>query len=205
LDVGRSTGTNLRLLRELEFRGVEALDASEEAIRYCRDKGLGIVRQGDVCAMPFADASFDLILATDVIEHVEDDGQAIREIRRVLRPGGHALITVPAFPSLWGLQDRVAHHKRRYRMGRLLECIEGAGLSVDRAYPFNFLLFLPIWIAGRLIDVFDIKLKSEGEINSPLMNRILSGVFALDVGLAPVLHPPFGVSILVMARKNGRG
>jgi SAM-dependent methyltransferase len=205
LDVGCSTGTNLRLLRQLGFSSIEALDASEEAIRYCREKGLGIVRQGDICAMPFAQASFELVLATDVIEHVDDDQQALREIVRILRPGGHALITVPAFPSLWGLQDRVSHHKRRYRIEPLLERVEGAGLRVERRYHFNFLLFAPIWIARRLIDMFDVKLNSEDEINSPMINRILSALFAADVALAPIIHPPFGVSILVMARKVGNG
>src|SRR5215470_15828030 len=64
LDVETSTGANLRLLRDLGFCSVEGLDFSPEAIRYCREKGLGLVRQGDVCAMPFADESFDLVLAT---------------------------------------------------------------------------------------------------------------------------------------------
>jgi SAM-dependent methyltransferase len=201
LDVGSSTGTNLRMLRDLGFCTVEALDASEEAIRYCRDKGLGMVRQGDVCAMPFSEASFELVLATDVIEHVDDDSQAIREIVRILRPGGYALITVPGFPSLWGLQDRVAHHKRRYQFRQLVELIIAGGLVVERAYHFNFLLFVPIWIARRLIDLFDVKLKSEGEINSPLTCRILSAIFTVDIALSPILHLPFGVSILVIARK----
>lgn len=202
LDVGTSTGTNLRLLRDLGFHAVEGLELSEDAIRYCRNKGLGIVRQGDACAMPFADASFDLILATDIIEHIEDDRRALAEIVRTLRPGGHALITVPAFRSIWGLQDRIAHHKRRYRMRPLVEKIEAAGLIIDRAYHFNFLLFIPIWIARRVIDIFDVKLKSENQINSALINPILSAIFTADLAIAPVLRPPFGVSIFVMARKR---
>src|SRR5690349_18726841 len=72
LDVGTSTGANLRLLRDLGFHAIEGLDLSEEAIRICREKGLGLVRRGDVCGMPFADQSFDLLLATDIIEHVDD-------------------------------------------------------------------------------------------------------------------------------------
>ena len=202
LDVGTSTGTNLRVLRDLAFRSVEGLDISDEAIRYCRDKGLGLVRRGDVCAMPFANASFDLVLSTDIIEHINDDRQALSEIRRVLRPGGHALITVPAFPSLWGLQDRVAHHRRRYRMRQLLSTIRQVGFDVERAYHFNFLLFIPIWIARRLIDLLDVRLNSESELNSPLINRILSAIFAVDLAMAPVVRAPFGVSIFVMARKN---
>src|SRR6266480_4269479 len=101
LDVGTSTGANLRLLRDLGFRAVDGLDFSQDAIRYCREKGLGLVRLGDVCGMPFVNGSFDLVLATDIIEHVDDDLKALREIGRVLRPGGKVLITVPAFPILW--------------------------------------------------------------------------------------------------------
>src|SRR6185295_2449287 len=95
LDIGTSTGTNLRMLKDLGFRDVTGLDATEEAIRFCAEKGLGTVRQGDVCRMPFADGSFDLVLATDIIEHVDDDLQALKEIARVLAPSGQALITVP--------------------------------------------------------------------------------------------------------------
>jgi SAM-dependent methyltransferase len=201
LDIGTSTGTNLRLLKDLGFARVEGLDLSEEAIRFCREKGLGTVRRGDICAMPFADASFDFVLATDVIEHVDDDRVAIGEIARTLRRGGRALITVPAFPSLWGLQDRVARHKRRYRMRPLAERLASGGLVIESAYHTNFLLFAPIWVARRLIDLLGLKLDSEAQVNSPLLNRVLGAVFALDTALSPVLRPPFGVSILVVAAK----
>ena len=111
-------GTNLRLLQELGIcRTARGLDLSDDAIRWCAEKGLGTVEKGDVCNLPFGEASFELVLATDIIEHVDDDLQAITEIRRVLAPGGTAIITVPAFQSLWGLQDDVAHHKRRYLKG----------------------------------------------------------------------------------------
>ena len=109
---------------------------------------------------------------------------------------------VPAFPSIWGLQDRVAHHKRRYRMRQLLEKIEPESFTIERAYHFNFLLFVPIWTVRRIIQLLNLKLSSEGEINSPLLNAILSSVFAADLVMAPVMRPPFGVSILVMARKS---
>src|SRR5262249_45284696 len=180
LDIGTSTGANLRLLRDLDFHAAEGLDFSPEAIRYCRDKGLGPVRQGDVCAMPFADESFDLLLATDIIEHVDDDLAALREIARVLRPGGKVLITVPAFPMLWGLQDRIGQHKRRYRMRQLVDRVTRAGLAVDARYHFNFLLFLPIWLGRRLIDLAQPDIQNEAQINSPLVNRIMLGVFSID-------------------------
>lgn len=201
LDIGTSTGTNLRLLRQLGFTRVEGIDSSPDAIRFCAEKGLGAVRLSDVCAMPFPNEAFDLVLATDIIEHVDEDALALREIVRVLRPGGHVLLTVPAFTMLWGLQDRVAHHLRRYRRKPLLSRMEQAGLRAERAYYFNYLLFFPIWLARRVMDRLHVELASEAEVNSPLLNRALGSIFALDTATAPVLNPPFGVSILVLATK----
>lgn len=201
LDVGTGTGANLRLLQELGYREVTGLDASDEAIRHCAEKGLPPVRRGDIGALPFADSNFDLVMATDVIEHVDDDGQALRELRRVLSPGGIVLLTVPAFQSLWGLQDRVSMHKRRYRLRPLLALLRRNGLAPQRAYYFNYLLFVPIWLARRMIDLLRIDLRSEGELNSALTNRLLSWIFAVDIATAGIIHPPFGVSILVVARR----
>jgi SAM-dependent methyltransferase len=201
LDVGTGTGSNLRMLQELGYTTVTGLDESDEAIRFCASKGLGSVRKGDICSMPFPDASFDLVLATDVIEHVDDDKRAVAEITRVLRPGGRALITVPAFQSLWGLQDRQSHHKRRYRKRPLLEVLRSAGLKIERSYYFNYVLFIPIWLARQLIDLFGVTLESENQVNTSLVNRMLKVVFTCDVSTAPFLHVPFGVSILAMMKK----
>jgi SAM-dependent methyltransferase len=204
LDVGTSTGTNLRLLRDLGFRDVVGLDFSQEAINYCREKGLGVVRHGDLCGMPFASDSFDLVLATDIIEHIDDDLKALNEIRRVLRPDGKVLITVPAFTILWGLQDRVSHHKRRYVKRQLINKLQRSGFAVDTCYYFNFLLFLPILAARHLINIFQLDLSSEAQINSPFLNRMLSAIFTTDIAISPILHPPFGVSILIVAGKHER-
>jgi SAM-dependent methyltransferase len=201
LDVGTSTGTNLRMLRDLGFADVEGLDLSQEAIRYCAEKALGVVHEGDICAMPFPDGSFNLVLSTDVIEHVSDDRLALSEVARVLKPGGVAIITVPAFQKLYGLQDRVAHHRRRYHKQDLVQKIRAAGLEIGSVYYFNYLLFVPIWLARRLIDLFGAKLESEAELNSPAMNWILGRIFTLDVLSARLLSPPFGVSLFAIVRK----
>jgi SAM-dependent methyltransferase len=203
LDVGTSAGTNLRMLRDIGFDNVTGLDFSEDAIRHCAEKGLGTVRQGDITAMPFPDASFSLVIASDIIEHVDDDAQALAEIARVLRPGAKTLITVPAFPSLWGFQDEVSSHKRRYRMDQLMARISAAGLEPGQHFHFNYLLFGPIWLARQIMKRLRHSYRSESEINTPLANRVLSAIFNFDVLTAPHLPSPWGVSILAVAGKPG--
>jgi SAM-dependent methyltransferase len=200
LDVGCGTGSNLRLLVELGFEDVTGLDRSEDAIRWCREKGLPPVERGNLCALPFPDDHFDLVLATDVLEHIDEPDTAVAELRRVLRSGGTLIATVPAFESLWGLQDDVSHHKRRYRKDELVAQLRAGGFAVMRSCYFNFLLFVPIWLARQLIRWLGVEVASENEINTPWLNALLARIFAFDVWVAPRLRPRFGVSILAVAR-----
>jgi SAM-dependent methyltransferase len=202
LDIGTGTGTNLRLLRDLGFVDRRGLDASDEAIRWCAAKGLGTVEKGDILNLPYGDAGFQLVLATDVLEHVEDDLRAVAEIRRVLAPGGTAIISVPAFESLWGLQDEAAQHKRRYRRRALLEVLRRGGLDCFDCFHFNYLLFGPIWCARQVIRIFRVALQSENQVHSPMLNRLLTPVFAFDVATARTVRPPFGVSIVAVATRS---
>ena len=201
VDVGTGTGANLRLLKQMGFARVAGIDPSADAAHWCAEKGLGQVHTGDIRALPLADASVDLLLATDVIEHVDDDKQAVAEIWRVLRPGGTALITVPAFPSLWGLQDIKSHHYRRYRMTPFLQLLEQSGLVVEKKFHFNYLLFAPIFAARQVIRWLRVELGSENEVNNAVLNRLLSFIFRFDVITAPILKPPFGVSILALVHR----
>ena len=202
LDVGTGTGSNLRMLRQEGYRNVIGIDLDPLAIRYCLTKGFTSLLRAEATRLPFAEGQFDVVLATDTVEHIEDDQKALHEIHRVLAPGGHVMISVPAFPSLWGLQDDVAHHKRRYRMADLTQKIRSSGLQIRRSYYFNFLLFVPIWLARQFIRIVGIKLASENEINSTGLNQLLYRIFSLDVRVAPLLHPPFGVSIMMIGQKK---
>jgi SAM-dependent methyltransferase len=205
LDIGTGTGSTLRMLRDQGYSNVTGLDESDEAIRYCALKGLGSVAKGNLSGLGFPDGSIDFVFATDVLEHVDDDLRGLREIARVLRPDGKVLITVPAFMALWGLQDRQALHKRRYRMRPLVELMRSAGLVPLEAYYFNYLLFLPILVARRLIDLLKLELDSESQVNSRILNAILGAIFGVDVRTARFIRPPFGVSILAVAKKPATG
>ena len=100
--------------------------------------------QADALALPFADHAFDAVFIFDVLEHIDGDDLVLKEIHRVLTPEGRLLITVPAFMFLYGRQDVVSEHKRRYRRGPLARLLEETGFDVEYASYFNTVLFPPI-------------------------------------------------------------
>jgi SAM-dependent methyltransferase len=203
LDVGVGTGANLSVLRSLGVGHIVGCDMSVEALHHSQGiPGAGLVRT-DACRLPFKSGTFDALIAMDVIEHLDEDLTALREFARVLKPGGHLFATVPAFPSLWGPQDIVAHHRRRYRRRPLLALFERAGLRVATSFYFNYLLFLPIWLTRQVLLAMRVRVDSENEINTPWLNRLLTRIFLLDVRSAPHVNVPFGVSLCLVGRSGG--
>ena len=202
LDVGCSTGTNLRMLTNSGFLNVIGFDRNPLTLNYVAAEDCTSLVIGDVCDLPFDDKSFSLILATDIIEHVDDDKRAVEEMFRVLKTGGFMLISVPTFPSLWGPQDNLSHHKRRYRLAELLSLFNRDESEILSNFYFNFLLFIPILIVRKFLNLMQINFRSENEINTVFVNKLLTKIFYLDVDLAPFLHIPFGVSALVLLRKK---
>ena len=93
---------------------VTGIELSPTSVAVARARNVGEVVEGSVEELPFEDDSFDFAVCLDVIEHLDDDLQTLRELRRVVRPGGRLLVTVPAYPSLWSSHDVVNHHRRRY-------------------------------------------------------------------------------------------
>lgn len=202
IDIGTSSGSNLLLLKQMGFTNVKGVDMSDEAIRFCAQRDLAPVIKGDACSLPFADGTADFVFATDVIEHLDRDGVAVQEVARVLKPGRYAIITVPAFRILWGLQDEISHHKRRYRMNELQKLIESANLETTKKFYFNFILFFPVFAARLLYRAGFLKgVKNENLVGGPLLNWLFLQTFRLDLIAAPCLKIPFGVSACVIARK----
>jgi SAM-dependent methyltransferase len=154
LDAGCGSGRNMV---ELARRGtVAGVELSDTSVSVARERAAGEVVLGSVLEMPFADASFDLAVCLDVIEHLEDDGAALGELRRVVAPGGSLLVTVPAYQWLWSGHDEVNHHHRRYTDGSLKRVAEQAGWEQVRSTHFNSLL-LPVAILLRVLDRFSRK------------------------------------------------
>ncbi|HEY9405190.1 MAG TPA: class I SAM-dependent methyltransferase [Pyrinomonadaceae bacterium] len=200
LDVGCGTGANLEMLAQ--FGQTEGVDVSADALAFCRARGLDQVKLGAAEQLPYAEASFDLVTALDVVEHLDDDLGGLSEMRRVLRPGGRALLFVPAFMWLWGVQDDVSHHRRRYTLPQLTERVRGAGFAVERATYANVTFFAPI-LAGRLLmRATGARPASENNINVPALNGVLGRLFGAErFWLRRGLNFPFGVSAVCVARR----
>jgi len=200
-DVGCGTGTNLRELRR--FGPVTGVDPEPSAVAYCQSHGEQDVRLSSGLDLPFEDSSFDLITMLDVLEHVDDEAAMLGEARRVLAPGGHLLLTVPAYEWMWGAQDVIAHHKRRYTRPRLLSMLTGSSFEPLASSYFNTLLFAPIAavrLARRLRPPSGPP-RSDFELTEPgLMNSMLARGFGAEAAVLRRASLPFGVSILALGR-----
>ncbi|MGQ0762870.1 MAG: class I SAM-dependent methyltransferase [Acidobacteriota bacterium] len=197
LDVGCGTGGNLKLLSQ--FGNAEGVDISADALAFCRERGLE-VKAGAAEDLPYEDATFDLVTALDVVEHLDDDVAGLREMRRVLRPGGRILIFVPTFMWLWGVQDDISHHRRRYRLPALRRVLTEAGFKVERTTYAN-ITFLPPTFLGRLfMRLTGFKPESEAHINISALNPLFARILGAEATFLRFMNFPLGVSGLCVAR-----
>ena len=197
LDVGCGTGGNLKLLSQ--FGNAEGVDISADALAFCRERGLE-VKAGAAEDLPYEDATFDLVTALDVVEHLDDDVAGLREMRRVLRPGGRLLIFVPAFMWLWGVQDDISHHRRRYRLPELRGALNEAGFEVERTTYANITFLLPTFFGRLLMRVTGIKPESENNINISALNPLFGRILGAEATFLRFMNFPIGVSGLCVAR-----
>jgi len=201
LDAGCGSGRNMvELARHGTVTGVEL---SNTSVCLARARKAGEVIEGSVMEMPFAPDSFDLAVSLDVIEHLQDDLGALRELRRTVAPGGSLLVTVPAYQWLWSGHDEINHHHRRYTRRSLLRVAEQAGWKPVRTTYFNSLL-LPAAILLRVLERLNTK-TTESSLDlwvppAPL-NWLLERPLALEAALiGRGRRIPAGLSLLAVFR-----
>ena len=199
LDVGSADGPSVGWLRG---RGQHvSLDIDPRGL----DAG-GVC--GSALALPFADESFDLVAAFDVVEHCDSEAAVLSELARVLTPRGRLLLSVPAYTWVWTRFDELSGHYRRYTRRRAVDAVRAAGLTVDRA-TYMFMSVFPIFAADRLrtrlreraTDRTDADVATLPQV-SPTVERTLMALSQVDQGLLRAFNLPFGSSVVVAASKS---
>lgn len=137
LNAGAGLGSFSRLLEGRGF-DVTSTDVSVAAVEHLRTVVQGSVLQADIEALPFDSEIFDAVVLGEVLEHVEDDVAGLREVARVLKPGGFVAISVPAHPAWFSDSDRWAGHYRRYTREALFSACERSGLTVETCHGWGF-------------------------------------------------------------------
>ncbi len=207
LEIGCSSGRLMLQLRQHGYQNVAGIDISEKAVKLCQDSGLAATTM-DAQRLDFPDNSFDVITASDVLEHLEDEKRALQEWRRVLKPGGVLLVFVPAFMFLWSKHDVANKHFRRYRLHELRKALAENGFAIERSSYWNFSLFLPIAAVRTVKRLFDRKPSSEdggtgdlfvpqSTVNAALLAMLRSENWFFSRGV----NWPFGVSAMAIARR----
>ena len=206
LDVGCGVGGMMVELRR--FGEPMGLELSTEMIARAKERGFPNVFCGDAESLAAADEGFDLVTAFDCIEHLDRDQEALREFYRVLKPGGHLFVSVPAYQFLYAENDRVAQHKRRYVRRELRARIENAGFEIVQASHINLWLF-PIILPAVLLLKWKQKRRGQnGKAETNLsylprswINRTLAGIFGSERYPLRRISFPVGHSIFAAARK----
>jgi SAM-dependent methyltransferase len=201
VDVGCGTGATASLLGQ--FGRVVGIDFSPLALGPCRERGISQLVAARAEQLPIEGGVADALVATDLIEHLDDDVAALREFRRVLKPGGVAVVTVPAYQMLWGEHDEALMHRRRYTTGSMRRAAEAAGFQTDELN--HALCFLFPLALGRLAG------RSRRPVNRPPeaqvarvpapINRALIGLQRFESRVADRIRLPFGLSVVAVLRR----
>lgn len=207
IDIGCAGGVLLYELLQEGYTNLSALDYSPEAIALCRERGITQAYVMDGHAPEFAEGTFDVIIASDSLEHLKDDELALKNWYRILKPGGKAFILVPAYQALWSSHDIINHHFRRYTNGGLQAKVKAAGFRVVQSGYWNIALLLPTLI----FRLFSRKPGTrpvpagQGDIVAlpAFINRLVTGWIRMENRLSRNVPMPAGVSTFVVVERNG--
>lgn len=204
LDIGCSSGIFLKDLQYLGFK-TEALfgiDISEKAIENCKKNGIQNAFVMDAQNITLSE-KFDIIVASDCLEHLADDIKAINNWKYLLEKGGVMYVFVPAFQSLWCEHDEVNMHYRRYTKNQLKTKLSNAKFTILKSSYWNFFLFIPVFIFRRINNFLPKSKKKEGQvINNKIVNTILLRLILFENRLLKYINFPFGVSAFCIVKNE---
>jgi ubiquinone/menaquinone biosynthesis C-methylase UbiE len=199
LDIGCGTGAMSKKLAE--WGTVVSADFSPLALSFSRRRHLTRLCAADAMRLPFRDASFDLVIALDILEHLPDDQAALNEFHRILKPGGRVIATVPAYQSLWSGHDVALMHFRRYLAGEVRDRFVAAKLTINTLSYAMTLLFPVVWLVRRMTARKNEEPKASLVQVPGFLNRLLVGLVAGENALVKHVRLPFGVTVFCMAER----
>jgi len=196
VDVGAGSGFNISFLKKKGFKHVFGIEHSKEFIKYAKP----CILNSSISRIPLKENSVDIVLCLDILEHIEHEEKAIKEMARILKKDGISIITVPAINSLWSVHDEINKHFRRYNIKRLNDLLKGRFLIIKQTY-WNSFLFLPIYMMKlykRYVSKgYNHDFKERGKfinIISLTIFRIENYIISLGMSL------PIGVSLITLAK-----
>lgn len=204
LDIGCSSGVFLKDLEKLGFetQNLFGIDISETAIVNCKSNGIENAFVMDAQNISLTE-KFDIIVASDCLEHLENDQKALKNWNDLLKIGGKMYVFVPAFQSLWSYHDVVNMHFRRYRKAELKSKLIAENLEIIKSSYWNFSLFLPVYLFRSVSSGFK-KYKSEEKdiaIGNSIVNKALLILMVFENKLLKFINFPFGVSVFCIAKR----
>jgi ubiquinone/menaquinone biosynthesis C-methylase UbiE len=204
LDAG--CGTGAAMTRSLcRYGRVTGIDISAIALGFCRRRQAQRLGRASISALPFRSETFDLVTSFDVLyeQAVPDDLAALREFRRVLKPGGQALLRLPAYDWLRGQHDQVIHTARRYTRPQVARMLEACGFEAQRISHANTFLF-PAALLKRMLERLrpGQTPRSDLTLEAGPLNRFLGACLSLEAPLITRAGLPFGLSVIALARKT---
>lgn len=207
LNAGVATGATTTMLEK--YGDVTSLEYDKDCCTFLQQELKMEVINASLTELPFDDDTFDIVCAFDVIEHIENDGLAVREIHRVLKKDGYVFLTVPAFNFLWSHHDEVNHHFRRYTGGQLKQLLTAQAIQTKHQTYFNSILFPPIFLIRILSRLLPEKKNRETTgsdfekfNSSTFINRFFYWLFKKEKTLLSRNWKfPFGVSLMLIGQK----
>lgn len=188
-------------MKSLSGWNVTGIDNSPRAIKMCREKGLTNIIVMDAAQPAFPPNGFDVIIASDILEHLEDDLAALVKWNTILKPHGKLICFVPAFSFLWSYHDEVNGHYRRYTKRQISKCMIDSGFRIIRSTYWNMIALVPV-AARNFILQHIIRHPSDNlQTNSPIILRLLRLALIAERVLLHYSNLPFGLSVLVIAQK----
>jgi SAM-dependent methyltransferase len=207
LDAGCGTGGMLDSLRRHPARWqLSGHDLSPDAVRLTRDRGFDSITQGSISSIPIPPDQCDAVVCLDVLYHkAVDESAALRELHRVLKPGGWLLLNLPAWDSLAGEHDRAVEGVRRYTPDRIRALLAPPLWHIESLHGWNALLFPAVWTSRQLSRLRNQTATGPAQSDlkplPPFLNQLLAAISATDLAVCRSFQIPIGTSLFAVARR----